>query len=209
MPLVDIHMASVAVPIPCDITRLLAEAERRIVRFQAEYVVPGFVASNYVAAFGVLQTLADSNLSRGSQFCEWGSGLGVVTCLAAMLGFDACGIEVEESLVSEARQLAEDFGLSVEFVHGSFVPRGAEDRVHACGTYSWLTTEGDYAYEELGLDPTDMDVVFAYPWPDEEGVTGELFERYAGYGGVLATYHGGDEFRLRRKSRRRVGRRHR
>jgi hypothetical protein len=48
-----------------------------------------------------------------------------------------------------------------------------------------------------------MDVVFAYPWPDEESVTGELFDRYAGAGALLVTYHGGDDFRLRRKAARR------
>src|SRR6476661_5898412 len=99
-----------------------------------------------------------------------------------MLDFDACGIEVEEVIVEEDRRLAEDFGLPVEFALGSFIPRGAEDRVHAGGVYSWMATEADYAYEELGLDPRDLDVVFAYTWPDEEGVTVELFERYAGPG---------------------------
>jgi len=150
----------------------------------------------------VLRALADSTLPRGRQFCEWGSGFGVVACLAAMLEFDACGIEVEPLLVREARGLADEFGLVVEFALGSFVPPGAENRVHAAGNYSWLTTDGDYAYEDLGLEPSDMDVVFVYPWPDEEAVTAELFNRYAGTGAVLATYHGGSDFRLRRKGKR-------
>jgi hypothetical protein len=122
-----------------------------------------------------------------------------------MLGFAASGIEIEGSLVEESRRLAEDFDLSVEFVHGSFVPRGAEDRVHAGGTYSWLTTEGDYAYDDLGSDISDLDVVFAYPWPDEEAVVCDLFEEFAGTGAILATYHGNGEFRLKRK----VGRKRR
>ncbi len=79
------------------------------------------------------------------------------------------------------------------------MPRGAEGRVHAAGTYSWLTTEGDYAYDDLDLEVSDLDVVFAYPWPDEEAVVGELFDRYAGPGAILATYHGGADFRLKRK----------
>ena len=45
-----------------------------------------------------------------------------------------------------------------------------------------------------------MDLVFAYSWPDEELVVSELFDRYAGEGAVLMSYHGGDEFRLRRKA---------
>jgi hypothetical protein len=106
-------------------------------------------------------------------------------------------------LVGEAARLADDFGLPVEFVHGSFIPRGAEGRVHAIGNYSWLTTEAGDAYDELGLALADLDIVFAYPWPDEEGLIAELFERYAGPGAILATYHGGDDFRLRRKVTRR------
>ena len=113
--------------------------------------------------------------------------------------------------MNEARQLAADFDLPVEFVRGSFVPRGAEEIVHSGGTYSWLTTEGDYAYDDLDLEVSDLDVVFAYPWPDEEAVVCDLFERYAGVGAVLATYHGSGEFRLKRKvgrkSRRRDSRR--
>ena len=102
-------------------------------------------------------------------------------------------------LIREARGLADEFGLPVEFALGSFVPRGAEKRVHAAGSYSWLTTDGDYAYDDLGLDPADLDVVFAYPWPDEEAVVCDLFDRYAGTGAILATYHGSAEFRLKRK----------
>ena len=68
---------------------------------------------------------------------------------------------------------------------------------------SWFTTEGDYAYEEMGLDPDDFDVVYAYSWPDEEAVVADLFDRYAGPGAVLVSYHGGTDFRLRRKMPRR------
>ncbi len=184
---------------PAEAARLIREAEDRIDRFQSECRVPAFVPCDYAAAFAVLRALSEGGLTRGWRFCEWGSGFGVVVGLAALLEFDACGIEIEESLVVEARKLAEDFDLPVEFVQGSFVPRGAEDRVHAAGTYSWLTTEGDYAYDDLDLEVSDLDVVFAYPWPDEEGVVCDLFDRYAGTGAILATYHGSGEFRLKRK----------
>jgi hypothetical protein len=203
MPLVDLTLPVEPAPIPPDVRRFLREADRRIDGFEMAGRVTGFVPSNYDGAYQVLRTLAGSNLPRGRQFCEWGSGFGVVASLAAMLDFDACGIEIDGGLVARARRLADDFELAVEFVHGSFVPPGAEGRVHTGGTYSWLTTEGDQAYEELGLDPDDMDVVFAYPWPDEEGITEELFERHAGPGAILVTFHGENDFRLRRKVERR------
>jgi hypothetical protein len=203
MPLRSLTPAVRPDPPPADVARFLREADRRVARFQEATVIPGFVPSDYAGAYRVLRALADSPDLRGRRFCEWGSGFGVVTCLAAALEFDACGIEVEWELVEEARRLAEDFDLTAEFVCGSFVPPGAEGRVHAAGQYAWFTTEADDAYAELGLDPDDMDVVFAYPWPDEEGVTDELFERYAGVGAVLVTFRGGGEFRVRRKTARR------
>jgi hypothetical protein len=117
-----------------------------------------------------------------------------------MLDFDACGIEIEGELVEATRRLADDFGLPAEFVRGSFIPPGGEVHVRAGGQYAWLTTEVDHAYEELGLSPDDLDVIFAYPWPDEECVTWDLFERYAAVGAVLVTYHGCGDFQLRRKT---------
>ena len=208
MPLRDLAVPPpTTARLPPDVRRLIREADRRIARFQQDCRVPAFVPSSYEPAFAVLRWLSEGNVARGRRFCEWGSGFGVVASLAATLDFDSCGIEVEGSLVSEAQRLAEDFGLSVEFAHGSFIPRGAEDRVCAAGTYSWLTTDATDAYEDLGLDASDMDVVFAYPWPDEETVTAGLFERYSGTGAVLVTYHGRDEFRLRRKIGRRARRR--
>jgi hypothetical protein len=43
-------------------------------------------------------------------------------------------------------------------------------------------------------------VIFAYPWPDEEELTGALFERYAGANALLVTCHEVGGFRLRRKA---------
>jgi len=200
MALTDLSIPPDDAGIPPEVRRFLREADRRIDDFQLWAKVPAFVPSYYEGVFRVLRAVNDNLLSRGTRFCEWGSGFGVATCLASMLEFDACGIEIEAELVIEARRLADDYALTAEFVIGSFVPRGGESRVYSAGEYAWLTTDADYAYDELGLDPRDMDLIFAYPWPDEEGVTGELFDRYAGAGAVLVTYHGGDDFRLRRKA---------
>ncbi|MDB5306239.1 MAG: class SAM-dependent methyltransferase [Gemmataceae bacterium] len=207
MPLIDLPPPVGEAGIPPDVRRFLRQADERIEAFQVWSRVPAFVPSDFDGAYRLLRALADSPLARGPRFCEWGSGFGVVTCLAAMVGFDACGIEVAGELVDHACQLAADFDLEAEFVRGSFVPRGGEDRVCRTGEYAWFTTDADAAYDELGLDPDDMDVVFAYPWPDEEAVTGELFDRYAGPGAVLITYHGGDDFRLRRKAAKKSRRR--
>ena len=199
MALTDLSIPHSDEGIPREARRLIRVAEKRIDDFQIWSRIPAFVPGNYEGAYRVLRALVDNPLIRGNRFCEWGSGFGVVTCLAAMLDYEACGIEIEAELVEEARRLADDYSLTTEFVVGSFVPPGGESRVYAGGEYAWMTTDSDYAYGELGLDPDDMDIIFAYPWPDEEAVTSELFDRYAGPGAVLITHHGGDDFRLRRK----------
>ena len=152
---------------------------------------------------GVSRRLYDGGFtySHAQPVLHWNSFMShSAWALDVALDYEAYGIEVEGELVDSARLLADDFDLEAEFVHGSFVPRGAEDRVHKAGTYSWFTTEGDYAYDEMGLDPDDFDVVYAYSWPDEEAIVADLFDRYAGAGAILVSHHGGTDFRLRRKA---------
>jgi len=200
MPLVDLSPLEVSAGIPPDVQRFLREADQRIDDFQVWSRVPAFVPCDFEGTYRLLRALAESTLTRGMRFCEWGSGFGVAACLAALAGFDACGIEIDGELVTHARQLAADFDIDVEFVRGSFIPPGGEEHVFTAGQYAWFTTDADAAYEELDLDADDMDVIFAYPWPDEEFVTTDLFNRYGGAGAVLITYHGGDDFRLKRKT---------
>jgi hypothetical protein len=199
MPLTPLELPPVEPAVPPDVRTFLREAGRRIEHFQRTAHLPAFVPSDFEAAYAVLRALAEADLAPGNLFCEWGSGFGVVACLAAMLDFDACGIEIEGELVDAARRLADDFDLPVEFVRGSFIPRGAGRAAHA-GDFAWLTTEAGNVEEDLGLAPDDFAVIFAYPWPDEERLIEELFTSYAARGAVLVTHHGGDVFHLRRKT---------
>jgi len=127
-----------------------------------------------------------------------------------MLELNACGIEIEGVLVDASRKLADDFGLPAEFVHGSYVPSGAEADVEeayadASTEYFWLVRDGDDAYGKLGLGPHDFDVVFAYPWPGEERLVESLFEKYAAEGALLLMYNQYNSVRLRRKVSKRSG----
>ena len=142
--------------------------------------------------------------SRGFQvpLCRSETALGARSLPLCDLDFDACGIEIECDLVDAAQELADEHELPVEFVCGSFIPVGGEDVADHVGDFAWLRTDAPSAYDELGLDPQDFDVIFAYPWPGEEDTVIELFDRYAAVGALLVTYQGRDDVHVRRKVRR-------
>lgn len=206
MPLVDIELSTNGSVLPDEVVAFLREADSRVSRFvrNSDISPTGFVPSDFVTVCHALQAITEANLAPGTSLCEWGSGFGVVASLAALLGFDACGIEIERDLVDASQRLADDFGLPVEFVHGSFVPSGAEAEAEEAYTDNdsesfWLATDADDGYDALGLDPDDFSVVFAYPWPGEESLIASLFERYAAEGALLLTYNQYNAVRLRRK----------
>ena len=99
--------------------------------------------------------------------------------------------------------MAGDFEIPVEFVNGSFIPPGADriiDEAYAdCDGALSLEPHADSAYDELGLEVMDFDLVFAYPWPNDEELTAALFDRFAAGGALLLTYNDTGAVRLRRK----------
>src|SRR5437879_5872070 len=99
MPLSELDVPIDPASIPADVRSFLREADRRIDRFQRDCHVPGFVPCDFTRVYGELRSLTTSELTPGNLFCEWGSGFGVVACLAAMLEYDAYGIEIEGELV--------------------------------------------------------------------------------------------------------------
>jgi hypothetical protein len=199
MPLVDLNLLSGGTAVPDDVRSFLREAERRIERFQRTHRIPGFVPSHFARVYGVLQALAATDLAPSRLFCEWGSGLGVVTCLATLAGFHAWGFEAQVRLVRGARQLAADFDLPAEFTCGSFIPAAARRQLLAGREFAWLGTGGRCGHEALGIGLDEFDVIYAYPWPDEEGLVEQLFEGHARPGALLMTYHGDRGLWLRRK----------
>ena len=199
-------------PLSAAVEALLRDADRRIELFQQarkDTPVAGFVPSDFPTVYHHLAALAELNLAAGHRFLEWGSGAGVVACLAAMLDFDAVGIEIEPDLIIIANGLAEDHEIEAQFICGSFVPEGAEDLLDRQEDITWLRSDGANAYEELGLEPDDFDVIFAYPWPGEEQIVFDLFAKTAAVGALLVTYHGQEGVRVARKGRERRTRRER
>jgi hypothetical protein len=207
MPLVDLYPSVREATVPRDVRLFLREAWRRVRRFLRDRHLPSFVPCDFHRAYLTLRAIAAEGLGAGNLFCEWGSGFGVVACLATLLEYDACGIEVEAELVDAARDLADHFGLPVEFAHGSFIPSGYDADAGGTVAFTALDTTTDGAYGALGLDPDDFDLIFAYPWPDEERLTADLFDCRGQLGALLITYHGREDLRVRRKVSRSPGQR--
>lgn len=130
-------------------------------RFKSVYCFD-FVPSDYELAWRVLDAQ-----SRG-RFCEWGSGFGIVTGLAEMLGFDAVGMELDASLVQASRKLLSDHGLSARI------------------------ETADY----FGTSKT-ADVYFVYCWPGKTQATEAQFEATSPPGARLLICHGQSDIRCK------------
>lgn len=135
---------------------------------------------------------------HATSFLELGSATGVVTILADLLGFEACGIELEPWLVERSSELARRFQSGASFAQGSFVPAAYRDEVEELSVDFLTPTEGACGYDELELELDDFDLIYAYPWPGEEDWMQELVRRHARPGALLLTYDVREGFRLAR-----------
>ena len=130
-----------------------------------------FVAADYDCVRTALQSLC----VPGRRFLEWGSATGVITIVADLMGFDACGIELDASLVRVARDLAERTGSGALFAAGSFIPMGWEWKPKSADGRTGTIGHGPSGYLELGRSLSDFDLVYAYPWSGEEPMMLDLF----------------------------------
>lgn len=181
---------------------LFDEGRRIFGSFESEvrrHTFHTFVPGDYECVLSALR-----QVRRGRQrFLELGSGTGVITIAADLLGYEACGIEIDAELVEVARHLAARYGSAARFATGSFLPAG----------YEWKAADGDArlgtiglaapAYAELGHLLADFDVVYGYPWYGEEAILHDLMARrgrdgarllvHGGAGGVTVYCHGQPE----------------
>lgn len=159
------------------VAALCAEGQEIFEKFDVEVRDLGFhpfVAAEYD---GVLTALL-RHRAPGLKFLEWGSASGVITIMADMLGFEACGIELDDSLVKVSRALASRFDSGARFAAGSFVPAGYTWRPVGGDGRSATIGDGASGYRELGLSLDDFDVVFGYPWGGEEPMMLDLMKKY-------------------------------
>lgn len=206
MPIRQLDLDLTSAPLPKPVRAFLEAADRRCDDFfdtGANKTLPRFLPADYPLVCRAMQTLQQDGSLLGNRFCEWGSGLGTATCLAALLGFEAYGIEIEAELVARSRALAQEHQLEARFLETSFLPDG----------FDFLQTQGgrellkpansslaSFQYEEADWELADIDLFYAYPWPEEQESTLELFETLATDGAYLICYYGDGELCIYQKT---------
>lgn len=158
-----------------------------------------FVPANYDK---ILARLLDYR-EPGLRFLEWGSGTGIITIMADMLGFEAYGIEMDPELVRVARGLAAKYDSNAKFAAGTFLPMG----------YAWKDATGDNrlgtlgggvsAYAELKHPLEDFHIVYGYPWDGEAAIMQDVMRAFGGPDSRLIV-HGSTDYEIYQGQRRQL-----
>ena len=180
---------------------LINDADQRWHTFWAQKLnkrYPRYVASDPAQVYAALKYVRYHGLAIGDRFVEWGSGFGVATSLAAQLGYEATGIELEAGVVEIAESLAHAHRTGAEFIHTSYIPEGYISYEHIGGTDivpddSFGHQSGPARYEEMDIGLDEVDVFFVYPWPGEQEMMLKLFESVASEDAILIAYYGDQE----------------
>ena len=202
---IDYEAESPEVPEP--FASLIKDADDRWDKFWAQKLnkrYPRYVASEPAQVYAALKHVRDEGLALGERFIEWGSGFGVATIMAAQLGFEATGIELEDGLVEIAESLAEKHQTGAEFITTTYIPEGYINYDHVGG--SDIVPDESFGYQaepprydgmDVGLD--EIDVFFVYPWPGEQEMMLKLFQSVASEDAILIAYYGDQEICIYRK----------
>jgi hypothetical protein len=213
MPIEAIAMEGPEARVSDTVARLIETCSRSWERFFADHdddQAPRFVPSVPERVFAVLVEVTTRQLPPNGVFCEWGSGFGTATCLAALLGYEAYGLEIDEELVRLSRAIARRLGIPVTMLCTSLFPAGYA--AYAGGDAAALVTpasvrnhhdtaeaRGPLRYDGMEIAIADIGLFFAYPWPEERELMQELFEAVAREGAMLVVYHADTDIRVFRK----------
>ncbi len=211
VPIEEIDLQLDESPLPKQVKNFLTEAESRIDKLfdtEKNRKVPRFIPSNAELVYKHLSAIVSGDFCLGNNYCEWGSGYGVGTCLASMLGFNSFGIEIEPSLVTASKALAKKTHIDVTIIESDYMPEGFDcyegsggaelirPENYVCGTNEHL----DVSYEGMEINLDEVDVFFVYPWPGEQEFMLEFFQAIAADGALFLVYLGDDDFVLYRKT---------
>ena len=197
--------------LPEEVAQLIQESERRWDQFFAyekQRRFPRFLPSDAAQVFAALNYVTRHGLVPGQVFCEWGSGLGTTTCLAALLGYEAYGIEIEPELAAFSRDMARELAISVEILCTSYIPEGyesysgvgGEDLVQTEPFFSpGAAVDRELYYEGMEVEIAAIDLFFVYPWPEEQELMQTLFDVVAVEGAILIAYYSDRDICVYRK----------
>lgn len=185
---------------------LIKDADQRWGDFWAKGLnkrYPRYIASEPAQVYAALKYVKDHDLALGDQLIEWGSGFGVATNLAALMGYNATGIELQEGLVLIADELAEAHGTEAIFLNCSYIPEGfvEYDTIGGSDVIADQPIDPDNlpAYDGMDFPIEEIDVFFVYPWPGEQEMMLKLFDTLAGPDAILIAYFGDMEIGIYRK----------
>ena len=213
MAIVEIAMEGPEARVSDTVARLIATCSRGWERFfadHADHQAPRFVPSVPERVFAVLAEVTTRQLPPTRVFCEWGSGFGTATGLAALRGYAAYGLEIDEALVRLSRARARRLGIPVTMLCTSLFPEGYDVYSGVDGA-ALVTPEslsdynandearGPLRYDGMEIDIADIGVFFAYPWPEEHELMQPLFDAVAREGAMLVVYHTDKDIRVLRK----------
>ena len=131
---------------------------------------------------------------------EWGSGLGVVTIMASRMGFDAYGIESEAELVEMSQGFAQKYGPKARFAQGSFIPDEFEWRAEEGDEVHWTAVNAVSAYDELEMELSEFELVYAFPWPDEHVLFRNIMRQCGHRDALLLSYDSREGIQLTKAS---------
>lgn len=195
------------IDLPAEVSAFIDEADRRYDDYQDAGLhkrYPKYVPSEPAQVYSALKHVTDQGLPLGETFIEWGCGFGVATGLAALLGYEATGIELQEDLVEKARDLLAQQQVDAELIACSYIPEGfieyetlgTTDLVHDSFGSNY---DDPPRYNGMDIDIEEVDLFFMYPWPGEQEMALKLFDALAGEGAILVAYLGDKEINLYRK----------
>lgn len=193
-----------------EVQALVDAADVRFDEFYAQKLnkrYPRYIASEPAQVYAALKWVTERGLTQGQEFIEWGSGFGVATGMAALLGYEATGVELRAGLVEIARELLESQSIEAEFICTSYIPEGYIEYDIAEG--SDLVPDDSFGHqpdggpiyqdEEQEIEIADVDLFYAYPWPGEQEMMLKLFDAVATADAILIAYYGDREVCIYRK----------
>jgi len=171
-------------PLPSGMQSLFDEAKKIWDDNENDFHFRDFVAADYHRCFQALALLRD----QCETFLEFGSGLGVITSSAGLLGYEAYGIEIDPKLVRRSQELAEKYETGAEFSYGSFIPNGYEWTAEFEDDFFKTILDEQDAYEDIDMELRDFDLVYGFPWPGERLFFLDVMQKFGRTGSLFMTY---------------------